>query len=256
MTTTSTANYGWTIPNDSELVKDGAAAIRTLGNAADASLKTVSDAAINKTLIDAKGDLIVGSAADTAARLAVGTNDYVLTADSTTATGLKWASAAGGGYTLLSTTSISGTSTTVSSISQSYKHLFGIWYGISAPNDGTLFGLNVNGSSGIGYHSGTRLGNSTIWNQSATFIWLTGSANGIKAANTNNSGFFFIYDYTNTNHIKNFSASGMSTDSNSSLAVTNTQGFANTTSAVSSLVFQMDDSASMTAGTLKLYGVS
>lgn len=42
--------------------------------------------------IDAKGDLLAGTAADTIARLAVGTNGYVLTADSTTATGLKWAS--------------------------------------------------------------------------------------------------------------------------------------------------------------------
>jgi hypothetical protein len=46
------------------------------------------------TEIDAKGDLVVGTGADTFARLAVGTNDYVLTADSVEATGLKWASAA------------------------------------------------------------------------------------------------------------------------------------------------------------------
>ena len=51
---------------------------------------------IPETLIDAKGDLVAGTAADTAARLAVGTNDYVLTADSAEATGLKWALAAAG----------------------------------------------------------------------------------------------------------------------------------------------------------------
>lgn len=49
------------------------------------------------TAIDAKGDLIGGTGADTFARLAVGANDTVLTADSTAATGLKWAAAAGGG---------------------------------------------------------------------------------------------------------------------------------------------------------------
>ena len=43
---------------------------------------------------DAKGDIAVGTASNAAARLAVGTNDYVLTADSTAATGLKWAAAA------------------------------------------------------------------------------------------------------------------------------------------------------------------
>jgi hypothetical protein len=43
------------------------------------------------TAIDAKGDLIGGTGADTFSRLAVGANDTVLTADSTAATGLKWA---------------------------------------------------------------------------------------------------------------------------------------------------------------------
>jgi len=53
--------------------------------------KIGSASAINPTIVDAKGDLIVGSAADTVARLAVGTNDYVLTADSAATNGIKWA---------------------------------------------------------------------------------------------------------------------------------------------------------------------
>ena len=48
------------------------------------------------TAIDAKGDLVAGTAADTFARLAVGTNGQVLTADSAEATGLKWATTASG----------------------------------------------------------------------------------------------------------------------------------------------------------------
>ncbi len=47
--------------------------------------------AIDKTILDAKGDLIVASGADTPGKLAAGTNGYVLTADSTQALGLKWA---------------------------------------------------------------------------------------------------------------------------------------------------------------------
>ena len=46
---------------------------------------------------DAKGDLAGGTGADTAVRLAVGTNDQVLTAASGETTGMKWADAAGGG---------------------------------------------------------------------------------------------------------------------------------------------------------------
>jgi hypothetical protein len=48
------------------------------------------------TAIDAKGDLVPGTGADTFARLAVGANGTVLTADSAEATGLKWVAAAAG----------------------------------------------------------------------------------------------------------------------------------------------------------------
>jgi hypothetical protein len=51
---------------------------------------------IQPTIVDAKGDIIAATAADTPARLAVGANDTVLTADSSTSTGLKWAAPASG----------------------------------------------------------------------------------------------------------------------------------------------------------------
>jgi hypothetical protein len=74
---------------------------------------------IPATIFDAKGDLIAASAADSAARLAVGTNGQVLTADSTAATGIKWATAsAAKNYSLLGSGTMSGASTvTISGIS-------------------------------------------------------------------------------------------------------------------------------------------
>jgi hypothetical protein len=51
---------------------------------------------IQPTIVDAKGDLITATAADTPARIAVGADNTVLTADSSTATGLKWATPSGG----------------------------------------------------------------------------------------------------------------------------------------------------------------
>ena len=60
------------------------------------------------TAIDAKGDLVAGTGADTFAKLTVGANDTVLTADSSTATGLKWATPSSGasykGVSLYNTT--------------------------------------------------------------------------------------------------------------------------------------------------------
>lgn len=52
--------------------------------------------AISSNTIDAKGDLLVGTADNTVGRLQVGTNGFVLTADSATATGVKWAASSGG----------------------------------------------------------------------------------------------------------------------------------------------------------------
>jgi hypothetical protein len=112
--------FGWEEPDDVDLVKDGAAAIRTLGNAIDTSMGdllggttgqvlskasntnmdftwvTSDDAnAIQNTIVDAKGDLIAASASDTPARLAVGADYTIVQALASTSTGLTY----GGGWT-------------------------------------------------------------------------------------------------------------------------------------------------------------
>lgn len=102
--------YNWPEPDNTDLVKNGALAIRTLGDAIDTTMGTM----VAKTIVDAKGDIIAATAADTVSRLAVGANATVLTADSTTATGLKWATPAGGGGKVLQVVSATyGTSTNI-----------------------------------------------------------------------------------------------------------------------------------------------
>jgi hypothetical protein len=139
----NTTNFNWETPDDTDLVKDGAAAMRTLGNSIDSSFVDLkggttgqvlakasntdldfvwsADASgIPATIFDAKGDIIAATAADTASRLAVGTNGQVLTADSTAGTGLKWATPGGGsvayGKTLSAGANKSTTSTSYTAI--------------------------------------------------------------------------------------------------------------------------------------------
>ena len=70
--------------------------VATNANVTDAT--TVNAAgAVMESDVDAKGDIFVATANNTLTRLAVGTNNHVLTADSAQASGVKWAAASGGG---------------------------------------------------------------------------------------------------------------------------------------------------------------
>jgi hypothetical protein len=110
-----TTNYGFVMPSPTDLVTDLPADFDVFGQAVDTQMLTNANAAIAKTIVDAKGDIIAATAADTVSRLAVGTNGHVLTADSTAATGLKWAAAAGGGKVLQVVNANYGTETASSS---------------------------------------------------------------------------------------------------------------------------------------------
>jgi hypothetical protein len=89
----TTTNYGWTTPDDTDLVKDGAAAIRTLGSSVDTTTKALNPETTT-------GDIAYRSAtANTNTRLALGTAGQVLTVNSG-ATAPEWADAAGGGKVL------------------------------------------------------------------------------------------------------------------------------------------------------------
>jgi hypothetical protein len=185
----TTTNYSWTTPDDTALVKDGAAAIRSLGTAIDTTVFNNASAAIAKTIVDAKGDIIAATAADTVARLAVGANDTVLTADSTAATGMKWAAPGGAGanWSLLNAggTSLSGSTTTVSGISGKDKIL--VLVEDCAANAATVsFNFRLNTDTGSNYtifgsNIATTGGGTAVGDQS--FITAT-SINFARSANT------------------------------------------------------------------------
>ena len=104
----TTTNYGWTTPDDTALVKDGAAAIRTLGSSIDTTTKALNP---STTL----GDIEYrSSTANTNTRLGIGTTGQVLTVSGGVP---AWASPAGGGKVLQVVQASTTTATTVASTS-------------------------------------------------------------------------------------------------------------------------------------------
>jgi len=117
------------------------------------------------TAIDAKGDLVAGTAADTFSRLAVGSNDQVLTADSSTATGLKWATAASPALTLSQIASgnfNSGTSLSLTGLTQDYLELH--IYGITTTATNIILTIKPNNDGGglCDYVGGNNAQGSTV----------------------------------------------------------------------------------------------
>ena len=217
----TTTNYGWTTPDDTALVKDGAAAIRSLGTAIDTTTYNNAQASIAKTIVDAKGDIIAATAADTVARLAVGANNTVLTADSSTATGLKWAAASSGAMTKIT----SGTFTTVSEVSvdncftSTYKNYV---VRIMAWNDAGIggdtdfhfrFRNSTPSTITSGYSAGAQriIRSGTITNMSSDNAAQLTLTTDMGSSTDNRSGFVFnITGFTGSTERPNFSFIGSS----------------------------------------------
>ena len=248
----TTTNYSWTTPDDTALVKDGAAAIRSLGTAIDTTVFTNAGNAINKTIVDAKGDIIAATAADTVSRLAVGANDTVLVADSSTATGLKWAAPASGGMTLLSTTTLSGATTTVSSINQTYNSLYVVVQGVTnATSNGNLY-IRPNGNSGI-------TSRTIIWSTSIEMIeggdpFFNWDAQKPTRTSANNIWVLQIDNYASTTRYKGLTFHGTYERGGPNQTAIGGFGGIGTNSAITYLVFDQDG-GDFTAGTVLVYGV-
>jgi len=140
----TTTNYSWVTPEDTDLVKDGAAAIRTLGSSADTTVKNLNPGTT-------AGDIDYYTSGTAKARIAIGTAGQVLQVNAG-ATAPEWATPVLGGLTLLETISLSGASVTSSSIPATYKHLFVLVknvYGSIAAN----FELRFNSDTGNNYYT-------------------------------------------------------------------------------------------------------
>jgi hypothetical protein len=189
---TVTPNFLWPVPQSTDLVKDGATAIEALGDSIDASLVDLKGGTTGQVLskasgtdmdftwtaidplviLDAKGDLITATAADTPARLAVGTNGQTLVADSTASTGLKWATPAAAtsglnyvtGATFSSVTSFSLPTDTFTSTYKNYRLL--INFTSSSADAAVIMRMRASGtdvtSGGYFYDGAKATGGTTV----------------------------------------------------------------------------------------------
>ena len=273
----TTTNFGWETPDDTDLVKDGAAAIRTLGSAIDTSLvdlkggttnqvlaknsntdmdfKWVTDATgIQATIFDAKGDLIAASAADTAARLASsGVNGDVLTVDTGEATGLKWAAPASGSYTQLASGSLSSTSLSLQSISGSYRDLVLILRDYSFDNDTSLY-LKLNNTANVYYNQRGSYENTNVAITTSDFQW---SGSTVDSRDANSFLQFRLFDYANTSSMKMAQANAVEGNTGgTTFNVRFSNMVANITSAINRIDISTDGVGyNFTGGTYVLYGV-
>lgn len=187
----TTTNFGWETPDDTDLVKDGALAIRTLGSSIDTSLvdlkggttgQVLSKAsntdmdftwvaqddsnAIQNALLTTTGDTIYASAASTPARLGIGTTGQVLTVSGGVPV---WASPAGGGKVLQVVTGTYNTETSVTT--STYTDIgFSVSITPSATSSKVLVlftGVGRNAGSTDDQQGGARLvrGSTAIWTQ-------------------------------------------------------------------------------------------
>jgi hypothetical protein len=138
---------GTTAQKGAVQLENSTASTSTTTAAVPASVKSaydLADAAISKTIVDAKGDLIGATAADTPARLAVGSNYGFLQADSAAAIGLSWNSGAWTTYTP-TVTATTGSFTTVSATGRWIRvgKLAVVQFSVTITTNGTAAGQVV-----------------------------------------------------------------------------------------------------------------
>jgi hypothetical protein len=205
------------------------------------------------TTITASGDIVVGTGSGTYDNLPIGTTGQILTADTTVSPyKVKWATAAsGGGMTLLSTTSLSGSSTSVTSISGAYNTLFILVnYGLGTTTgvvSATLNSATSNYLMVFGRQDTTTNGGATANIPINAGVSQQDSGDGTVCTSAIN-----VYNYASTSTTKPITFSGNFRTGTSTQGI-NGAGTYVSTSAITS--FQMNTSAGTLEGSIRIYGV-
>jgi len=258
----TTTNYGWTTPDDTALVKDGASAIRTLGTSVDTTTKNLNP---ETTL----GDIAYrSSTANVKTRLGIGTTGQILTV----AGGVpSWAAApSSGGMTLISEQTASAvTSVTFGSIAGTYKQLLLVWQGLVLSDQATTFRIRLNNNSGTVYREGGPYQNGGAGMVGSTFS--TSSVGGGAVPLVQNvttetiekyaKGFLLVDNYASTSKYKVYSyQNNYRKGDNGVDMLVNFQGsFESTTDITSVDIVRTTGTGTLTTDTntsIRLYGIS
>jgi hypothetical protein len=203
-----------------------------------------------KSLVDAKGDLIAATADNTPARLAVGNNGETLVADSSTSTGLKWATPSG--MVQLATGTMSGSGVAITSIPATYTDLIlkvTNFRGSSA--DKIAIRYNNDASSNYNRSDSNSVLNTTF---STTYFNATGSQN---SATGNGVLNLSVYNYANTSiwKLSDYTALTNNETTSTKFNFIREGSFYNQTAAISRIDLLPESGGTWSAGTYTLYGV-
>ena len=239
----TTTNYGWTTPDDTALVKDGAAAIRTLGSSADTTVKALSPGTT-------AGDIDYYTTSTAKARVGIGTAGQVLTVNSG-ATAPQWQTLNAGGMTLISTTSLTGASVTLSSIPQTYVSLKLVLFGLTNATSSNANRVAFNAVTNLTNQSGTY--NASASQRTNDRLEL-GDGTGTLRTDTNNIFVVTIDNYTSSTNYKNGQNYGSFVSGVSTVNQYNYGFVFRSNTAITSLVID-NSGGNLSTGTALLYGV-
>jgi hypothetical protein len=206
---------------------------------------------INNTLTTTTGDIIYASAANTPARLGIGSTDQVLKVSGGVP---AWATPSSGGMTLLSTTTLSGATVTLSNISQDYVQLYLVVEGMTNATANGLFQIQVNAADT--QQRVTINGNNTTVTTTADYQAKINSGIALSRTNAGNVFRCTFDNYTSTTNPKTFHLVGYYINTDSAFGMINSAGggTASPFAAITSLVLS-NAGGNLSAGTARLYGV-
>ena len=217
----------------------------------------LANAAVPKSTVTTAGDVIYATGSAAVTRLGIGTAGQVLTVNGG-ATAPSWATPTAG-ITLLSTTTLTGASTVISSISQAYKNLYVSVEGAYAATSGSTIQIQAptaNQFQMVGSYNVAGAGSPTnysqTWNSSLNLPLIAGSAIG---GYLTSAWAFSINNYASTTFAKPVNLTGFWRGSATSDNNINAGGSYNNAAAITSLTFSMS-AGNLGGGTVKVYGVN